>query len=423
MIGLRRPVHGGVARGGGMKVFRVLLALVWMGVFWLPVEAGAILFCYPYGADLHRWYSRADAVAHVKIIGIGEESPDGTAYISLKILQSWKTKVLEPPTLTLRYFDFFYRHSIRENVGNIINKEGILYLNRDESGDFLLKGVCEGDIWDEDEENFRKRVQWLDRITVCGCKNFDAQSLHDAADVVVRARVEKVTKKGTETFADIDAVLLWSAFEYDWRVLRLTVLTEDSRRRKECDYPVKPGEGHILYLRRDEENNYSTDMCSGNTGVESRMAFEMEQPKPSQPKGKKAKTQNRKCVCEKLDAQGLYDRADAVVYAAAGRVIEEGTARFAEFTIDNHWKDIVRPERLIVYIGDVDSECRYPVTDGGKYLLYLRRDEKGAFSTDYCSGNFRPSDSAALQACKQWLDWRATTSQGSAPEGASCSKH
>jgi hypothetical protein len=42
----------------------------------------------------------------------------------------------------------------------------------------------------------------------------------------------------------------------------LTVLTEDSRAG--CGYPVQPGVGYILHLRRDKGGEYSTGFCSGN---------------------------------------------------------------------------------------------------------------------------------------------------------------
>jgi hypothetical protein len=120
----------------------------------------------------------------------------------------------------------------------------------------------------------------------------------------------------------------------------------------------------------------------------------------------KTKTRRQgKCACEKLDARGLYDRADAVVGAEIKRVIEKGTARFVYLNVVRSWKINDLPRHMTVYIGDVDSECKYPVPekDGG-HLFYLRRDGKGGFATDYCSGNLVPGDDANAGKCLHWLD-------------------
>jgi hypothetical protein len=227
---------------------------------------------------------------------------------------------------------------------------------------------------------------------------------------VVLAKVARITKKETKTFAEIDASVLWSKFEHDSsKDLRLTVLTEDEQ-RKDCGYPIgQEGERHLLYLRRDRENEYSTNICSGNLGDGQqghgiRVAFEKKQPVPSTMKAGVKTQKQDKCVCEKLDARGLYDRADVVVHANIKHIIEKGTAKFVDLeNVLDLKKDELLPDFLRVYTGDIDSECRYIASEEGHHILYLWRDKNGGFSTDHCSGNLGPRDGVNLAACGYWL--------------------
>jgi hypothetical protein len=383
-----------------MKMLRFLLALVWVGVFWLPVEAGART-CSEFG-DLHRWYGEADAVALVRVTGIEQGSTAGMVY-SLDVLQSWKKKVLEPPVLPVNHFGTLYGYG-GVNAGTegfLIDKKGLLYLYEDENKKFVPGGTCAGDLWGNDE-NIHDRMEWLDRVMTCGCKVFDTQGLHDAADVVVLADVTKVVEKGMETFAEIDAFVLWSTFEHDSRVLRLTVFTGDGQ-HKGCGYPIKQGEKHTFYLRRDQESRYLTGICSGNLIMpngSSRPKFKMEQPEPR----KKVKAEKAKqCACEKLSVKERYDRADIVVLASVSRFVEKGTTRLADLDIAYGWKTTNLPRYMTVNMGDVNSECRYLISqENRRHILYLRRDDKDGFSTDYCSGNLMPSDD--IDKCVRWLN-------------------
>jgi hypothetical protein len=256
-------------RGREMKMSRFLLALVWVGVFWLPVEAGA-LTCIDM-KDFYQWYSEADAVVLVRIVGeerksLGDQLSKLEALVNretplykLEVLRSWKKNMPESLTLPANQVMFIVDVSY-PSVYPKVGDEEILYLGKD--GKFKNTiGRC-SKRW-----GYIDPMLWLDRITACGCKVFDVQGSHDAADLVVSARVTRITKKETKTFAEIDASVLWSKFEHDSsKDLRLTVLTEDER-RKDCGYPIgQEGERHLLYLRRDRENEYSTDICSGNLG-------------------------------------------------------------------------------------------------------------------------------------------------------------
>jgi hypothetical protein len=100
------------------------------------------------------------------------------------------------------------------------------------------------------------------------------------------------------------------------------------------------------------------------------------------------------CECAKLDAQGFYDRADAVIHAEVMRIVRKDTKRYVEMEIDKVWKAVDAwkttgvPRRLYVFTGDVRRNCEhYPVPVYGYTIMYLRRDKNGGFSTNACSGN------------------------------------
>jgi hypothetical protein len=401
-----------------------------VGVFWLPVEAGART-CSEFG-DLHRWYGEADAVALVKIVGerwrrSGETSDaDAEAAVrldlplyDLEVVQSWKRDIPKSLTLPANQLMSTDTDILPRRVYPKVGQEELLLL--DKSGKFRpALSIC----------SYRNLgnvdlVQWLDRVTACGCKIFDAQGFHDAADLVVLARTAGVTKKETKTFAEIDASVLWSRFEHESSKMRLTVLMEDGR-RKDCGYPAgQQGKPSLLYLRRDQENGYSTDVCSGNLsygqkGFDPRLAFEWRQPRPSI---KKTGTQG-KCACEKLDVLELYDRADAVVRANVKRIIGKGAARFVDLVnVVNLKKGELLSEPLRIYTGDVDSECRYPVYGEGEgYIFYLHRDKDGRFSTDYCSGNLGPRDGVDLRSCGHWLQKQSFPAFDVPVQDDACSK-
>jgi hypothetical protein len=363
----------------------------------MPTEAGAVCRAK---FDLYHWYSKVDAVVHVRVVG-KERKGAGKSFYKLKVLRSWKNKVPKslvlPAEQLLRYSGYPEMLPVYPEVGG----EMRLSLYMDESGKFRTtqSGPCSEVQWGDTDP-----VQWLDQIESCGCKVFDAQGFHDAADLVVSAKVSEIRKEGARTFAEIHASVLWSKFEHDLpEALGLTVLTDDGR-RKGCGYPVNQWEHYRLYLRRDREGGYSTDICSGNLGRSQRGAarsnelLEDGQPKPPVVK----KEVRSKCACEKLGARGLYDRADTVVLAEIKRVVEKGSARFVDLENVTGLKNgRSLPDLLRVYTGDVDSECRYSVSKEGRHILYLRRDGEGGFSTDDCSGNLGPHDD--LGACAYWL--------------------
>jgi hypothetical protein len=368
-------------------------------MLWLPTEAGA-LTCTA-GDDLYLWYGKVDAVARVKIVG-KEQKKSGETFYRVKVLRSWKNKV--PKSLVFPAEQLAVHSSSYPNTPVAYPEGGeemLLFLYRDESGNFqaTMGGPCFKFIWGNIDP-----VQWLDQIESCGCKVFDAQGFHDAADLVVGAKVSGIRKEGAKTFAEINASVDWSKFEHDLpEALGLTVLTDDGRRRG-CAYPVVQEHHYVLYLRRNQEGEYSTDICSGNLDDMqlggNRSRFEYEQPKSPVVK----KDVQSKCACEKLDARGLYDRADAIVLAEIERAIEKGRARFVSLNVVLRWKLNNLPRRITVYVGDVDSECRYPISQKeGAYLFYLRHDGKGGFSTDYCSGNWVSSDDVNGKECIRWL--------------------
>jgi hypothetical protein len=110
------------------------------------------------------------------------------------------------------------------------------------------------------------RIQWLDKVSTCGCPSRNAQGWYDQADAVVSADIVGIREEGDKKFADLKTRLTWKTE----LPASISVQTEDGRG---CGFPVrleKPPSFHpfrrryLLYLRRDENGQFSTDFCSGN---------------------------------------------------------------------------------------------------------------------------------------------------------------
>jgi hypothetical protein len=379
----RVGADSGVAGAGTVdsvkKMFRFLWALVGVGVLGLPVEAGA-LSCANY-EDLYYWYDKADAVVFARVVSAKEENIGkwfgySQKGVRLEVLRSWKAKVPESAQVY---------SLLNANEGTI----GVFYVFRNGEGNFLSRAhVCFGDeIWSEN--SIQERIRWLDQITECGCKVFDMQSLHNAADAIVIGYVLGGSEEDGKEFVDIIALQPWHPTKHVNNVTPHVSMTFSMDSRNNCAYSFVKGSTQLLYLRRSRDGGYTTDACSGNLrdfGGYGRSEFLRKYPKDD--------ILVNKCKCAELDAQGFYDRADAVIHAEAKRIVRRGAKRYIELEIDNVWKAIGTwkttgaPRRLFVFTGDVRKNCEhYPVPLYGHVIMYLRSDKGGGFSTDACSGN------------------------------------
>jgi hypothetical protein len=134
----------------------------------------------------------------------------------------------------------------------------------------------------------------------------------------------------------------------------------------------------------------------------------------------------QKCDCKKRDPESLYDQADAVANVLVMRVTGWGENEVADVWVDQSWKAEL-PKAISVRTGDASGcgypifaslgftsdctnqrsrYCGYPVVKGLSlhYLLYLRRDASGEYSTHFCSGNVPSIEGHLFSNRRRWLD-------------------
>ncbi|MDR0673180.1 MAG: hypothetical protein LBF93_05900 [Zoogloeaceae bacterium] len=217
-------------------------------------------------------YDNADAIVLARFVGPGPEGyKDPNPEVTFDVIRSWKSEISGLLTVQIRKirigWSSYWRRLVTDNIR-------ILYLRRDENGKFWTS-ECSGNVGmpviRADETNlprdprvtwmsFDTRLRWLDEMARCKCPSRSAEGWYDHADAVVRADVTRVTENGAEKFADLEIQLSWKTDLPDF----MTVRTDDGQG---CGFPVEEGRkyrGYLLFLRRDETGQYSTDFCSGN---------------------------------------------------------------------------------------------------------------------------------------------------------------
>jgi hypothetical protein len=241
----------------------------------LPFEAEA---CLCGSSHPQIYYDNADAVVLVRPIPGSGDSIKQT----FEVIRSWKSKLTGSVSV--------YKGLVGTCV-RLIPMGRLLYLKRDKDGDFIT-GLCAGSL-SEGDPRMDARIQWLDKVSACGCPSRNAQDWYDYADAVVSADITGIREEGDKKFADLKVRLAWKAE----LPASISVQTEDGRG---CGYPVQLGKPsfyrYLLYLRRDESGQFSTGFCSGNLdpfeyngsgigyGRVSRLDWLFEQEKPKKPK-------------------------------------------------------------------------------------------------------------------------------------------
>jgi hypothetical protein len=201
-------------------------------------------------------YDTADAVVltgWVKGPIVGRERET-----EIEVMRSWKSEV--PRSLKIRLKGEFSMGLMH-----------ILYLVRDENGEFSTFS-CHGQVsmpWTPELPEgvlyFHTQLRWLEKMSICGCPNRNAKDRYDHADAIVHADVTRVTQKRDGNFADLSVRASWKA---EVPVSMRVRTADDGVFAVSCGFfPVQTGKterGYLLYLRRDEAGQYSTDICSGN---------------------------------------------------------------------------------------------------------------------------------------------------------------
>lgn len=188
------------------------------------------------------WYDNADVVVTGLKKGVSKTA-DGSFW-EVEVLRTWKSEMPIPTNILV--------------LGRIYGEgASLLYLTR---RDGILRVMGCGASLHESFPNYSSRSKWLERISACHCPSYDAQGWYDHADAVVDAKVESIVEKGAERFAHLKIEVFWNPESLP---RKLTVRTEDNIHTN-CGYPVEQGRGYLLYLRRDETGQFSTDFCSGN---------------------------------------------------------------------------------------------------------------------------------------------------------------
>jgi hypothetical protein len=205
----------------------------------LPFEA---LACQCGSSHTQIFYDDADAVVLVQ--------PVPETKKTFAVIRSWKSDLPELVTVS-------GGGACHLRVGEGDGPPILLYLKRYQDGVFGVP-LCGGSLL----RDFDARVQWLDKVSACGCPSRNVQGWHDQADAVASADIVGIREEGDKKFADLKILLTWKTE----LPASISVQTEDGCG---CGFPVRlekpqPFRHYLLYLRRDENGQFSTDFCSGN---------------------------------------------------------------------------------------------------------------------------------------------------------------
>jgi hypothetical protein len=228
-----------------MKTARVLCLSACLFAL-LPLEAWAS-WCSASHPQI--WYDDADVIVLARKNSNEEDK--------VEVIRSWKLEI--SGSLTLKR-SLYHNRSLHGGIH-------LLYLKQEEDGKFSFD-KCSGSLRNADlygdsyiRDSINARIQWLDKISACGCPSRDAQGWYDHADAIVTADIIRIVEKDVKKFADLKVRLTWKTD----LPASITVQTDDGH---SCGYPVRlekpPFRPYLLYLHRNEAGQYSTDFCSGN---------------------------------------------------------------------------------------------------------------------------------------------------------------
>jgi hypothetical protein len=234
-----------------MKTAKSLLLSLGLAAL-LPLEAWAGEWAYDrciYGAS--DWRERHEAASTYAIVTAKFVSNDAEAkFYTMNVIRSWKTEL--SGQITIFYGDHIFPGYDFEDANGVY----LIGLSRDLAGR-LRAYRCSA--LHESEHRYAVAIRQLEQLSTCPCENLDEQGWYDRADAIVLADITRITEQGTKTLAELEIFRAWKSELPD----KLTVLTED--RRSGCGYPVASENAYLLYLRRDENGEYSTGYCSGNS--------------------------------------------------------------------------------------------------------------------------------------------------------------
>jgi hypothetical protein len=232
-------------------------------------------------------YDQADAVALVELVG----EPTGFSG-EFEVLRTWKGELPQ-------------RISVTGGSDGRGFEQGryILYLHHQENGRFG-SGLAAWNVHESNGKTFYPRLREFEKSIECGCKGyekggFDRQYLYERADLIVRAVVKRVRKRGIFTYADLEIVgfakpldlLIKQRLADDLRPPELlTVITAEEG--SDCGYPatVEASDAemahdddpnyYLFHLHavgsvktRDQEASLFTGVCSGNLHISEGMAW------------------------------------------------------------------------------------------------------------------------------------------------------
>lgn len=233
------------------------------------------------------------------------------------------------------------------------------------------------------------------------CETTHPQVLYDEADAVVLAR--SIAGGHYEVI-------------HFWKTSLPGLLHVSTNPPSAGGYQNDKGSLHLLYLH-EKDGKFWTSACSGNLMIPEfnpHLSWHDQDDLYAMREKFNSRLQwldkMSECACPNRSVEDRENEADIVGWMFVSGVTQKEGRKYAELKIYNNRKRLPQgsamPDVLTVQTDD-GKGCGYPIQEYPYpprktefhfhdsyrgYLLYLRRDKKGEFLTDFCSGNLSPSE-------------------------------